>query len=215
MSSAPSKRFILTLTLLAMLGGAALGGVFAPRSASADHFTNSTKTCTSGNSITFTCTFDIHIGEGASPDTLFAGQVVTVDLVGGTNAVFTGVAVTGGTCSATAGVATPTHIDVTVVAVSCIPGTNIILTETLTATGIGGGAVCQQPHTIGNSPILTICDPTFMVPVPTTPPTSAAQCRKDGWMTFNNPPFKNQGDCVAFVATQGKNEPGQNVPNAP
>lgn len=37
------------------------------------------------------------------------------------------------------------------------------------------------------------------------PPTTADQCKKDGWMTFNNPTFENQGDCVSYVATGGKN----------
>lgn len=37
------------------------------------------------------------------------------------------------------------------------------------------------------------------------PPTSKDQCNKNGWMTFNNPSFKNQGDCVSFAATGGKN----------
>lgn len=36
------------------------------------------------------------------------------------------------------------------------------------------------------------------------PPTSKDQCKKDGWQTFNNPVFKNQGDCVSFVATNGR-----------
>ncbi len=31
------------------------------------------------------------------------------------------------------------------------------------------------------------------------PPTSKDQCKKDGWKTFNNPTFKNQGDCVSYV----------------
>ena len=30
------------------------------------------------------------------------------------------------------------------------------------------------------------------------PPTNKDQCKKDGWKTFNNPSFKNQGDCVSF-----------------
>ena len=37
------------------------------------------------------------------------------------------------------------------------------------------------------------------------PPTSKTQCMNSGWSTFNNPSFKNQGDCVSFVATGGKN----------
>ena len=42
------------------------------------------------------------------------------------------------------------------------------------------------------------------------PPTSADQCKKDGWKDYGTM-FKNQGDCVAFVKTLGKNEPGKNV----
>jgi len=38
-------------------------------------------------------------------------------------------------------------------------------------------------------------------------PTSKEQCKNGGWKTFTNPSFKNQGDCVSFVATGGKNPP--------
>jgi YVTN family beta-propeller protein len=30
-------------------------------------------------------------------------------------------------------------------------------------------------------------------------PTSVDQCKNGGWMTFTNPTFKNQGDCVSYV----------------
>lgn len=33
---------------------------------------------------------------------------------------------------------------------------------------------------------------------PSLTPTSKDQCKKDGWMMFNNPSFKNQGQCVSF-----------------
>jgi len=36
-------------------------------------------------------------------------------------------------------------------------------------------------------------------------PTSADQCKKGGWQTYGI--FKNQGDCVSYVATKGKNPP--------
>lgn len=36
-------------------------------------------------------------------------------------------------------------------------------------------------------------------------PTSKNQRMNSGWATFNNPSFKNQGDCVSFVATGGRN----------
>jgi hypothetical protein len=38
------------------------------------------------------------------------------------------------------------------------------------------------------------------VPAPVGPPTSKAQCKHGGWKTFTNPSFKNQGQCVSFVA---------------
>jgi hypothetical protein len=37
------------------------------------------------------------------------------------------------------------------------------------------------------------------------PPTSKEQCKNGGWKNFNNPAFKNQGDCVSYVATGGRN----------
>jgi hypothetical protein len=46
----------------------------------------------------------------------------------------------------------------------------------------------------------------LQVPAPTTP-TSKDQCKNGGWKNFTNPAFKNQGDCVSFVATHGKNPP--------
>jgi hypothetical protein len=36
-------------------------------------------------------------------------------------------------------------------------------------------------------------------------PTTKQQCKKGGWRSFGF--FKNQGDCVSFVATGGKNQP--------
>lgn len=39
-------------------------------------------------------------------------------------------------------------------------------------------------------------------------PTSASQCKKSGWQSLNDATgtkFKNQGDCVSYVATGGKN----------
>jgi hypothetical protein len=36
------------------------------------------------------------------------------------------------------------------------------------------------------------------------PPTSADECKEGGWKEFNNPSFKNQGDCVSYVASEGR-----------
>jgi hypothetical protein len=37
-------------------------------------------------------------------------------------------------------------------------------------------------------------------------PTSKDRCKKGGWQSYGV--FRNQGDCVSFVATGGKNPPG-------
>jgi len=38
-----------------------------------------------------------------------------------------------------------------------------------------------------------------------TKPASKDQCKNGGWQSFNEPAFKNQGDCVSYVATGGRN----------
>ena len=40
-------------------------------------------------------------------------------------------------------------------------------------------------------------------------PTTVEACKRDGWRTFEagGVRFRNQGDCVSFVATRGKNRP--------
>ncbi|HLL75508.1 MAG TPA: hypothetical protein VK421_09610 [Pyrinomonadaceae bacterium] len=36
------------------------------------------------------------------------------------------------------------------------------------------------------------------------PPTNKDQCKDGGWRIFDNPSFRNQGECVSFVASNGK-----------
>jgi hypothetical protein len=45
----------------------------------------------------------------------------------------------------------------------------------------------------------------FDVVIKAPVPTGADQCKGSGWQTFGV--FKNQGDCVSFVATKAKNQP--------
>src|SRR5262245_41592716 len=40
----------------------------------------------------------------------------------------------------------------------------------------------------------------FLLSLRQTIPTSRDQCMNDGWRSFSNPTFKNQGDCVSFVS---------------
>lgn len=50
-----------------------------------------------------------------------------------------------------------------------------------------------------------IIEETLPTPTPVNLPTNKDQCKKGGWQSFGV--FKNQGDCVSFVATGGKNLP--------
>ena len=58
---------------------------------------------------------------------------------------------------------------------------------------------------------VTVNGDTYPVVTAVTPPTDKDQCKDGGWRTFKDadgsPLFKNQGDCVSFVATGGKNPP--------
>jgi hypothetical protein len=45
---------------------------------------------------------------------------------------------------------------------------------------------------------------------PSEVPTSQDQCKKDGWRNYGAM-FSNQGDCVSYVATHGKNPPAGKV----
>jgi hypothetical protein len=58
------------------------------------------------------------------------------------------------------------------------------LTITPTASPFGGGAAYFQVEALAKR-----------------------DCKKGGWTSFGNG-FKNQGDCVSFVATGGRNTPG-------
>lgn len=63
----------------------------------------------------------------------------------------------------------------------------------------GGSAV---PATAGNG--FVIDNLSLISSTPVGPPTMAGQCKKDGWKTFNNPVFKNQGQCVSYVQANEK-----------
>lgn len=45
---------------------------------------------------------------------------------------------------------------------------------------------------------------TVVTPPVLTTPTDKNQCKDGGWTTFNNPTFKNQGECVSYVQANPK-----------
>ena len=54
-------------------------------------------------------------------------------------------------------------------------------------------------------PLIQFTNSTVVVHDAPALPTSKDQCKNGGWRTFGV--FKNQGDCVSFVATGRKNQP--------
>jgi len=192
--------------LAASMVGLLLGALVLPQAVGAQHFTGSSKTCTAptGNSLTFQCVFTIQLNPGfAGVPELDSGAVVTVTQVG--NAEYQSLSIISETCATGAPVITsPTTFTLTTTA-QCVGGQSITVAETLKATGTGGGTECQNPNTPGNTPALSFCAPNFSVPAVVGPPKSADECKDGGFAKFNNPAFKNQGDCVSFVETGGRN----------
>jgi DNA-binding beta-propeller fold protein YncE len=68
--------------------------------------------------------------------------------------------------------------------------------------GAGGALSPKTPGAVaaGIHPVAVAVSPLPRVP------TSKDQCKDGGWRDY--PGFKNQGDCVSFVATGGRNPPG-------
>lgn len=60
------------------------------------------------------------------------------------------------------------------------------------ATNAAGSVTATSPQTA----IVTIAPSTVRQP------TSKKQCKRGGWRTFTSPSFRNQGQCVRFIATQ-------------
>jgi hypothetical protein len=68
---------------------------------------------------------------------------------------------------------------------------------------------CPNPATISGTPLtfgpFRITSGDIVIHDAPPLPASKDQCQNGGWQTFGV--FKNQGDCVSFVATGGKNPP--------
>lgn len=55
------------------------------------------------------------------------------------------------------------------------------------------------PGTSGNGYLIDNVSLESSTPVVETTPTNKDECKNGGWMTFNNPTFSNQGQCVSFT----------------
>jgi hypothetical protein len=63
----------------------------------------------------------------------------------------------------------------------------------------GAGGVGTFREDTGWTPNGTVAFKITATPALVAPPTSKDQCKNDGWKTFNNPAFVNQGGCVSYV----------------
>jgi hypothetical protein len=85
-----------------------------------------------------------------------------------------------------------------------------ILSASSAGTSAGKASVTLTSSAPGTAHVSATLDSgTASTDVTFTPatPTSANQCKNGGWQSYRI--FKNQGDCVSYVATHGKNPPGK------
>jgi len=194
-------RRIRYITLLAAIASLAL--VVVP--AYADHFEpGSSKSCGPLIAGQVDCTLTITISDDLFG--VFEGDDIIVTLgAGTTGATFADADFASGCGGAVVSVdsATQLSVDPTVSPVNnCV----LVVDEVLDATA--AGEVCQTIDNFDNAPPVTVC-----ADILAGPEDAEADCKKGAWEDWGV--FKNQGDCVSYIATQGKNEPGQNVPGAP
>jgi hypothetical protein len=150
------------------------------------------------------CTLTITIADEGGPDVLEGDDIIETLAAGTTGATFADASASGcGGAAASVDSGTQLSIDPTV---SPAQNCTIVVTETLNATA--SGQVCQTHDNNDNDPPVTAC--ADILPGPEDP---EVDCKNGAWEDWGV--FKNKGDCVSCVATQGKNEPGQNVPGAP
>jgi hypothetical protein len=188
------------ITLLVAVASLAL--VVVP--AYADHFEpGSSKSCDPLIAGPVECTLTIAISDDFGPGVLEGDDIIVTLAAGTTGATFASASATGcGGAAVSVDSGTQLSIDPTV---SPAQGCTIVVTETLNATA--SGEVCQTLDNVENDPPVTVCADIL------APADAEVDCKKGAWEDWGV--FKNQGDCVSFIATQGKNEPGQNVPGAP
>lgn len=77
-----------------------------------------------------------------------------------------------------------------------MPATRVVATVTL-----ADGKVVTAENMIlsGNPTTIYPIGGVVVPPATTTAPTTKSQCLANGWKSFTNPAFKNQGQCVSFV----------------
>jgi hypothetical protein len=90
------------------------------------------------------------------------------------------------------------------------PGNPLLLTATVGTPSVVL-AVVAEPDSLEEELQLWKLERLFHGAPGAAVPATKDECKKGGWRNFSG--FKNEGDCVSFVATGGKNEAGPNQPS--
>jgi hypothetical protein len=76
---------------------------------------------------------------------------------------------------------------------------NTMTASNYTDNGIGGtGTFRRDTNWVPNG---TVAAKFVATEIPVAPPTTKEDCKNGGWATYNDPSFKNQGDCISFVVS--------------
>jgi hypothetical protein len=166
--------------------------------ASAQHFEDgSTKVCGALIGGQVNCTLSIKIQDDIDGG-VFEGDDIIVTLgPGTTGATYASATFDVGCGGAAVTVDDATHLSVNPT-ISPVDDCTIVVEEVLNATA--AGEVCQTLDNLANDPPVTIC--ADILPGPTD---AEADCKKGAWEDWGV--FKNQGDCVSYIATKGRNGP--------
>jgi hypothetical protein len=106
----------------------------------------------------------------------------------------------GGTCNTVAGFGGAPFYTLAALKAAC---------PNAVAVGFGVNIGSNNPSYNVETDLVTFNGTTYNFEPATAPATvtltSKDDCKNNGWMQSTNPTFKNQGDCVSFFATKGKN----------
>ena len=186
-------RRIRYIALLGVVAGLALFAV----PAGAQHFEEgSSKDCGPLIAGQVECTLTITIEDDLAAG-VFEGDdiIVTLD-AGTTGATYASADFVSGCGGAAVSVDDTTHLSIDP-DVSPVDDCIIVVDEVLDASATG--EVCQTLDNLANDPPITVCDD---IVAPEDPETA---CKKGAWEDWGV--FKNQGDCVSYIATNGRNAP--------
>lgn len=98
----------------------------------------------------------------------------------------------GGSCSVVSGVGGPPFYSLDWIRTNCPDA--IVL-----SVGVGVGSYNPNYNVETDGVVFNDTTYDFEASAPLVSPTSKDECKHDGWETFNNPTFTNQGQCVSYV----------------